>query len=95
MSGELRLEQRYRRVLRLLPGYYREQWEEDMVAAYLDSWLTGDPYTDECLLEFCKPAWEEVASVVLLAARLYRAVRALRAAISPGGRPRETRCSSF
>jgi hypothetical protein len=71
MSGELRLEQRYRRVLRLLPGYYREQWEEDMVAAFLDSWLTGDPDTDECVLEFCKPAWQEVASVVLLAARLY------------------------
>ena len=71
MSGELRLEQRYRRVLRLLPGYYRERWEEDMVAAFLDSWLTGDPYTDECVLEFCKPAWQEVASVVLLAVRLY------------------------
>jgi hypothetical protein len=71
VSGELLLEQRYRRVLRLLPGYYRERWEEDMVAAFLDSWLTGDPDTDECVLEFCKPAWQEVASVVLLAARLY------------------------
>ncbi len=71
MSGPPRLEQRYRRVLRLLPGYYRAQWEEDMVAAFLDSWLTGDPYTDECVLEFCKPAWQEVASVVLLAVRLY------------------------
>lgn len=71
MSGQPRLEQRYRRVLRLLPGHYRERWEEDMVAAFLDSWLTGDPYTDECVLEFCKPAWPEVASVVLLAVRLY------------------------
>jgi hypothetical protein len=71
MSGEPGLEQRFRRVLRLLPGYYREQWEEDMVAAFLDSWMTGDPYTDECVLEFCKPAWPEVASVALLAARLY------------------------
>ena len=71
MSGEPRLEQRYRRVLRLLPGYYRERWEEDMVAAFLDSWLTGDADTDECVLEFCKPAWQEVASVILLAARLY------------------------
>jgi len=71
MSGDLGLEQRYRRVLRLLPGYYRERWEEDMVAAFLDSWLTGDPYTDECVLEFCKPAWQEKASVVLLAVRLY------------------------
>jgi hypothetical protein len=69
MSGDL--ESRYRRVLRLLPGYYRQQWEEDMVAAFLDSWLTGDLDTDQCVLEFCKPAWQEVTSVVLLAGRLY------------------------
>jgi hypothetical protein len=43
VSGGLGLEQRYRRVLRLLPGYYRDKWEEDMVAAFLDSWMTGDP----------------------------------------------------
>ena len=65
------LERRYRRVLRLLPGYYRDKWEQDMVAAFLDSWLTGDPYDDECILEVCKPTWPEVASVVALAARLY------------------------
>jgi len=65
------LEQRYRRVLRLLPGYYRDRWEEDMVAAFLDSWLTGDPDEDEAILEFCKPTWPEIASVVALAARLY------------------------
>ncbi len=69
MSGDL--ERRYRRVLRLLPGWYRQQWEQDMVAAFLDSWLTGDAYTDECVLESCRPAWQEVASVVLLAARLH------------------------
>ncbi len=69
MSGDL--ERRYRRVLRLLPGWYRERWEQDMVATFLDSWLTGDAHTDECVLEFCKPAWAEVASVVLLAGRLY------------------------
>jgi hypothetical protein len=71
MSGEEDLEQRYRRVLRLLPGYYRDKWEEDMVAAFLDSWLTGDPHTDECVMEFCRPTWPEVASVVGLAVRLY------------------------
>ena len=71
MSGGLGLEQRYRRVLRLLPGYYRQRWEEDMVAAFLDSWLTGDPEDDEAVLEFCKPTWPEVASVASLAARLY------------------------
>ena len=42
-----------------------------MVAAFLDSWLTGDPEDDECALEFCKPTWPEVASVAGLAARLY------------------------
>jgi len=71
MSGGPDLEQRYRRVLRLLPGYYRDRWEEDMVAAFLDSWLTGDPSDDDAILEFCKPTWGEVASVVALAARLY------------------------
>jgi hypothetical protein len=65
------LERRYRRVLRLLPGYYRRRWEEDMVAAFLDSWLTGDPDDDEAIAEFCKPSWSEVASVAGLATRLY------------------------
>jgi len=69
MSGNL--ERRYRRVLRLLPGWYRQQWEQDMVAAFLDSWLTGDPETDECVLEFCKPGWAETASVAGLAVRLH------------------------
>jgi hypothetical protein len=71
MSGDLDLEQRYRRVLRLLPGYYRDRWEEDMVAAFLESSLTGVPDEDEWILEFSKPAWREVASVADLAARLY------------------------
>ena len=71
MSGGAGLEQRYRRVLRLLPGYYRDQWEEDMVAAFLDSWLTGDPEVDGAVLKFCRPSLGEVASVAGLAARLY------------------------
>jgi hypothetical protein len=65
------LERRYRRVLRLLPGWYRRQWEQDMVAAFLDSRLTGDPETDECVLEFCPPGWAETASVAGLAVRLH------------------------
>jgi hypothetical protein len=69
MSG--RLERRYRRVLRLLPGWYRQQWQEDMVAAFLDSWLTGDPEEDAAVLEFCRPTWSEVASVACLAVRLH------------------------
>ena len=71
MSGDLDLEQRYRRVLRLLPGYYRDKWEEDMVAAFLDTWLTGDPDEDSVTMEFDRPGWREVASVAGLAARLY------------------------
>ena len=69
MSSDL--ERRYRRVLRLLPGWYRQQWEQDMVAAFLDSWLTGDPEDDEAIIEFCKPGWAEVASVARLAVRLH------------------------
>ena len=71
MSGDLDLEQRYRRVLRLLPGYYRDKWEEDMVAAFLDSWLTGDPDEDSVTMEYDRPTRQEIASVIALAARLY------------------------
>jgi hypothetical protein len=65
------LEQRYRRVLRLLPGYYRDKWEQDMVAAFLDSWLTGDPEADEYRTKAARPSWAEIASVTSLAVRLY------------------------
>jgi hypothetical protein len=69
MSGDL--ERRYRRVLRLLPGWYRLRWEEDMVAAFLDGWLTGDPETDEYIRKAAGPSWAEVASVAGLAVRLH------------------------
>jgi hypothetical protein len=65
------LERRYRRVLRLLPGWYREKWEEDIVATLLDGWLTGDQEADEYISKAARPEWAEVASVVCLAARLY------------------------
>jgi hypothetical protein len=71
MSGDLDLEQRYRRVLRLLPGYYRGKWEEDMVATFLDGWLTGDPDEDSVTMEYDRPTRQEIVSVVGLAARLY------------------------
>jgi hypothetical protein len=71
MSVGLDLEQRYRRVLRLLPRYYRDQWEEDMVATFLDGWLTGDPDEDSVTMEYDRPTREEVLSVAGLAARLY------------------------
>ena len=69
MRGDL--ERRYRRVLRLLPGWYREQWEEDMVAAFLDSWLTGDAAADAYIDKAARPGWAETASVAGLATRLY------------------------
>jgi hypothetical protein len=65
------LERRYRRVLRLLPGWYRRQWEQDMVAAFLDGWLTGDPEADEYISKAAGPGCAETASVVGLAVRLY------------------------
>jgi hypothetical protein len=69
VSGDL--ERRYRRVLRLLPGWYRQQWEQDMVAAFLDSWLTGDPGADDYISKAAGPGWAEVASVAGLAVRLH------------------------
>ncbi len=69
MSSDL--ERRYRRVLRLLPGWYRRQWEQDMVAAFLDSWLTGDPEADEYIGKAAGPGWAETASVAGLAVRLH------------------------
>jgi hypothetical protein len=69
MSSDL--ERRYRRVLRLLPGWYRERWEQDMVAAFLDGWLTGDPAADEYISRAAGPGWAETASVAGLAFRLH------------------------
>jgi hypothetical protein len=65
------LERRYRRVLRLLPGWYRQRWEEDMVAAFLDGWLTGDPVADDYISKAAGPGWSETASVASLAVRLH------------------------
>jgi hypothetical protein len=69
MSGDL--ERRYRRVLRLLPGWYRQQWEQDMVAAFLDGWLTGDPEADAYINEVAWPSVAEITSVAGLAVRLH------------------------
>ena len=71
MSGDL--ERRYRRALRLLPGWYRQQWEQDMVAAFLDSWLTGDPAADSYISKAAGPSSAEVVSVAVLAVRLHLA----------------------
>jgi DNA-binding PadR family transcriptional regulator len=70
MSGNL--ERRYRRVLRPLPGWYRQQWERDIVAAFLESWLTGGPAADQYASQAAGPGRAETACVAGLAARVYR-----------------------
>ncbi len=69
MSGDL--ERRYRCVLRLLPGWYRERWEQDMVAAFLDGCLANDPEAAEYVGHATGPSGAEIASVVSLAIRLH------------------------
>lgn len=53
-----RLEDRYRSVLLLLPGWYRAAWEEEMVATFLDTVATGDAEQDRYLAD-----WERGLSV--------------------------------
>lgn len=65
-----RLEDRYRRVLRLLPASYRQAWEEDMVATFLESEQPEDAEEAEFAADHGRPSWAEVASVVALAVRL-------------------------
>ncbi|MCX4472483.1 hypothetical protein OOK41_19610 [Micromonospora sp. NBC_01655] len=65
-----RLEERYRLVLRLLPAGYRQEWEDDMVAAFLESMDDDDPETAEYAADYGRPGLAEVASIVSLAVRL-------------------------
>jgi hypothetical protein len=65
-----RLEERYRVILRLLPAAYRRDWEDDMVAAFLDSMDSGDLDDAEYLADYGRPSLSEVASIVSLAVRL-------------------------
>lgn len=64
------LEDRYRRVLRLLPPSYREAWEDEMVATFLDSMRREDPEEAEWVAAFGRPSRSEVASIAALAVRL-------------------------
>ncbi len=66
----IELERRYRRLLRLLPGFYRQAWEDDMVAAFLAGALPADPEDAEFVAEYGRPDFAEVASIVGLAVRL-------------------------
>lgn len=64
------LEERYRSLLRLLPASYREVWEEDMVATFLQAIATDDADEADFLADFGRPSLAEVVSVASLAARL-------------------------
>jgi hypothetical protein len=65
-----RLEQRYRRWLRLLPASYRAVWADEMVATFAESMATDDPEEAEFAADYGRPSWAEVGSVVALAVRL-------------------------
>ena len=70
MSEATFLEQRYRRVLRLLPAAYRRAWEHDMVTALLDTrGVDGSGSDDDALAGLGTPGLGEVVSVVWLAVR--------------------------
>jgi hypothetical protein len=56
------LEQRYRKVLRMLPASYRAQREEEMVDTYLQDF-------DEHDQDELRPSWGEMASIAALAVR--------------------------
>jgi hypothetical protein len=74
------LEERYRRVLRLLPADFRRDWADDMVATFLDRAyrsMPGDPESDE----ISSPRWSELVSIARLALRLRLG--------GPGSRPGE------
>ncbi|MFI6734368.1 hypothetical protein ACIBI9_15670 [Nonomuraea sp. NPDC050451] len=58
------LEHRYRRVLRLLPAFYRAEREEEMAATFME--MSGDVPDDVN----ARPSWGEIASVVALSVRL-------------------------
>jgi hypothetical protein len=63
------LEDRYRRALRMLPAAYRQAWEEDMVATFLDRAYAADPDDPEGV-ELSSPSRAELASIAALAVRL-------------------------
>ena len=62
------LEARYRAVLRLLPATYREVWEEEMVATFLER-VEHEDRDGADVPERLRPSWAETGSVVALAVR--------------------------
>ncbi|MFT7839113.1 hypothetical protein Q5530_23475 [Saccharothrix sp. BKS2] len=64
MSGSSRLERRYRALLRVLPGWYRAEREEEMVGLFLAD------RDDELDLEHSWPGWGEAGATAALALRV-------------------------
>ncbi|MER7334136.1 MULTISPECIES: hypothetical protein [unclassified Micromonospora] len=66
-----RLEQRYRRLLTLLPASYRRRWEDDMVRTFLECVGAEEDTEDAAYLrDHGRPDRYEVLSVLALATRL-------------------------
>jgi hypothetical protein len=63
------LEERYRKVLRMLPAGFRREWEDDMVDTFLTRAHRSRPDDPEGV-DISGPRWSEVASVARQAVRL-------------------------
>ncbi|MET8147138.1 hypothetical protein ACIBSW_12140 [Actinoplanes sp. NPDC049668] len=63
------LEDRYRLVLRMLPSDYRQAWEEDMVASFMQAAYAAAPDDAEGV-EISRPSLAETASIAVLAVRV-------------------------
>lgn len=64
------LEQRYRRLLRLLPRAYRDVRADEMVAVFLARARLADPENYDLTVKYGGPGWAETWSVIALALRL-------------------------
>lgn len=67
------LEERYRRLLRLLPAAYRARWAEEMVDTFLLTAMPAaeaDPDRAQFVADFGRPSLAEAWSVLTLAVRL-------------------------
>lgn len=65
-----RLEARYRRLLGLLPAWYRAEREQEMVEVFLDDRAARGRDTGELDAEYGWPGWGEAAAVAGLAIRV-------------------------
>lgn len=68
------LEQRYRRLLLLLPRHYRELREDEIVATFLAAQRARDRENFDIALRYGAPSWQEKRSIMVLAMRARWAV---------------------